>query len=104
MLSAEASALLEYLFDDEPSARMLNLMTKQARAGVRVFKIAAQSLPPELRVNIVVYDERMLYRLEENADGLAIRNTLAVNTVDVRRASNRFEKILQHDVEEVDGN
>ena len=92
------------MFDEEPSARMLDLMVQQARGGAQVFKILTQTLPPELRVSIAIYDEKMLYRLEENADGIAVRNTLSVNTVDVRRATRWFDKILQQDVQEVDGN
>jgi hypothetical protein len=93
-----------FMFDEEPSARMLDLMAQQAHGGAQVFKILTQFLPPELRVSIAIYDEKMLYRLEENADGVAVRNTLSVNAVDVRRATRWFDKILQHDVQEVDGN
>jgi len=76
------------------TAGLEKLASTQAAAGVHVWTVRNEVLPPDLRIDMVVWDETCAYETAPNAVGEPVFNRFRLNAADVGQAIRRFESIL----------
>jgi hypothetical protein len=91
----EVSITRIYIFDGEPSPRMQSLMKEQRALGTHVYAIDVADVPTELRINIVIFDERAVYAISETGDPKNPLRMLHTQPHVVQTAIRRFEQLLQ---------
>jgi hypothetical protein len=84
-----------YIFDREQSTRMQILMKEQRAMGTHVYAIDLADVPLELRINVVIFDERAVYAISETGDPKNPLRMLHTQPHDVQTAIRRFEQLLQ---------
>lgn len=84
-----------YIFSGEPSQRMRELMEEQRSTGARIYAIDRDEVPPDLLINVVVFDQRAVYQITETSDPRNPLRMLHTQPSDVQAAIRRFEQLLQ---------
>jgi hypothetical protein len=68
-------------------------MKKDNGNRIHVYGARQEKIPPELLIDMVIWDERFVYQVELNSDGEPIYNRYSVNAFDVERQKHAFEYI-----------
>jgi hypothetical protein len=72
------------------------LARSQAEEGVKVFTVETAQLPPDLRVDLAIFDEDSMYELRLSADGEPLRYLCSKNPEDIRRRIGHFDIIKSY--------
>jgi hypothetical protein len=84
-----------YIFAGKPSQRMREVMEEQRATGARIYAIERDEVPPELLINVVIFDQRAVYQITETGDPRNPLRMLHTQPSDVQAAIRRFEQLLQ---------
>ncbi|MDQ3913823.1 MAG: hypothetical protein M3323_00610 [Actinomycetota bacterium] len=75
---------------DEWNSEIEALTAQQATAGVNVSVVSREATPPQLRIDMAVWDRSFTYQFELNSEGEPISNEYSVNEVDIERRVQQF--------------
>jgi hypothetical protein len=78
---------------DQRLKEMRQLLTTQVESGVHVYVVTASRLPPNLHIDLVIFDDDFLYEMRLKADGEPWQYRCSSNQSDIRRRNGDFEII-----------
>jgi hypothetical protein len=78
---------------DQTLKEARRLLTMQNEEGVRVYAVNAARLPPNLRIDLVIFDGDFVYEMWLDADGEPLQYRCSHNLFDIRKRNDDYEII-----------
>ncbi|CAN2049704.1 hypothetical protein GMMP13_840010 [Candidatus Magnetomoraceae bacterium gMMP-13] len=79
------------------------LVKKQVEAGVKVYTVESAQVPPELRIDMIIFDVDFTYEAKLNSDGVPIENIFSINKSDINQKVNLFYRLRTFALERNNG-
>jgi hypothetical protein len=80
----------------EVDDRWLNIAREQASAGVDVLIVDPSDVSPDLCINMVVFDHRLVHEVLTNNDGCPVAYTYDRNPAAIARAREKMRRLRSH--------
>ena len=77
---------------DEWNKKLEELIQKQIDVGIKVSIISKSELPNNFCTDMIIYDEKFLYKAILNSNGIPIENLLSINKSDINHEIKNFNK------------